>query len=220
MPRSSRAIGRSGAERPIATTRRSPRTFPPVGVLANSIARRESGSPTTRRTSSGSSTVGSQTYGNPVIADGRLFVGTNNGAGYLKRYPGRRRSRLPAVLQRERMASSCGSIPARSCRPGASTTGRFKASVVRRWWKETACGSSPAVARLSVWTPKGSTTARTMDRLKTSWATCSTSGRTATRQKISLAPAVSALAAGARSTHALREQISGRDIELPEIDRQ
>lgn len=31
--------------------------------------------------------VGSQTYGNPVVADGRLFVGTNNGAGYLARYP-------------------------------------------------------------------------------------------------------------------------------------
>jgi outer membrane protein assembly factor BamB len=31
--------------------------------------------------------VGSQTYGNPVVAEGRLFVGTNNGAGYLSRYP-------------------------------------------------------------------------------------------------------------------------------------
>ncbi len=31
--------------------------------------------------------LGSQTYGNPVIADGRVFVGTNNGAGHLKRYP-------------------------------------------------------------------------------------------------------------------------------------
>ncbi|MEM9827155.1 MAG: PQQ-binding-like beta-propeller repeat protein [Planctomycetota bacterium] len=31
--------------------------------------------------------LGSQTYGNPVIADGRVYVGTNNGAGYLKRYP-------------------------------------------------------------------------------------------------------------------------------------
>jgi len=31
--------------------------------------------------------LGSQTYGNPVVADGRVFVGTNNGAGYLKRYP-------------------------------------------------------------------------------------------------------------------------------------
>ncbi len=31
--------------------------------------------------------VGSQTYGNPVVAGGRVYVGTNNGAGYLKRYP-------------------------------------------------------------------------------------------------------------------------------------
>ncbi len=31
--------------------------------------------------------LGSQTYGNPVIANGKVFVGTNNGAGYVKRYP-------------------------------------------------------------------------------------------------------------------------------------
>ncbi|MCA9184958.1 MAG: hypothetical protein KDA99_05040, partial [Planctomycetales bacterium] len=31
---------------------------------------------------------GSQTYGNVVIADGRAFIGTNNRAGYLARYPG------------------------------------------------------------------------------------------------------------------------------------
>ena len=31
--------------------------------------------------------LGSQTYGNPVVADGRVFVGTNNGSGHLKRYP-------------------------------------------------------------------------------------------------------------------------------------
>jgi len=31
--------------------------------------------------------VGSQTYGNPVVAGGRVFVGTNNGAGHLARYP-------------------------------------------------------------------------------------------------------------------------------------
>jgi outer membrane protein assembly factor BamB len=31
--------------------------------------------------------LGSQTYGNPVVADGRVYVGTNNGAGHLKRYP-------------------------------------------------------------------------------------------------------------------------------------
>lgn len=32
--------------------------------------------------------VGSQTYGNPVVADGKVYVGTNNAAGYLSRYPG------------------------------------------------------------------------------------------------------------------------------------
>ena len=31
--------------------------------------------------------LGSTTYGNPVVANGRVFVGTNNGGGYLKRYP-------------------------------------------------------------------------------------------------------------------------------------
>lgn len=31
--------------------------------------------------------LGSQTYGNPVVAGGKVYVGTNNGAGYLKRYP-------------------------------------------------------------------------------------------------------------------------------------
>ncbi|MFO0901748.1 MAG: PQQ-binding-like beta-propeller repeat protein [Pirellulales bacterium] len=31
--------------------------------------------------------LGSQTYGNPVIADGRVYVGSNNSGGYLKRYP-------------------------------------------------------------------------------------------------------------------------------------
>ena len=31
--------------------------------------------------------LGSQTYGNPVIASGRVYVGTNNTGGYLKRYP-------------------------------------------------------------------------------------------------------------------------------------
>jgi outer membrane protein assembly factor BamB len=31
--------------------------------------------------------LGSTTYGNPVVANGKVFVGTNNGAGYLERYP-------------------------------------------------------------------------------------------------------------------------------------
>ncbi len=33
------------------------------------------------------SPLGSQTYGNPVVANGKVFVGTNNTHGYLRRYP-------------------------------------------------------------------------------------------------------------------------------------
>jgi outer membrane protein assembly factor BamB len=33
------------------------------------------------------SRLGSQTYGNPVVANGKVYVGTNNGAGWLARYP-------------------------------------------------------------------------------------------------------------------------------------
>lgn len=31
--------------------------------------------------------LGSQTYGNTVVSNGKVYIGTNNGAGYLKRYP-------------------------------------------------------------------------------------------------------------------------------------
>ena len=33
------------------------------------------------------SRLGSQSYGNPVVANGQIYVGTNNGAGYLPRFP-------------------------------------------------------------------------------------------------------------------------------------
>ena len=31
--------------------------------------------------------LGSQTYGTPIVANGKVFIGTNNSGGYLKRYP-------------------------------------------------------------------------------------------------------------------------------------
>ena len=31
--------------------------------------------------------LGSETYGNAVVANGKVYVGTNNGNGYIKRYP-------------------------------------------------------------------------------------------------------------------------------------
>src|SRR5689334_13662336 len=33
--------------------------------------------------------LGSQTYSSPVIANGKVFVGSNNANGYIKRYPAR-----------------------------------------------------------------------------------------------------------------------------------
>lgn len=43
--------------------------------------------PSTARNIKWMANLGSQTYGTPVIADGRVFVGTNNSSGHLKRYP-------------------------------------------------------------------------------------------------------------------------------------
>lgn len=34
-----------------------------------------------------SAALGSESYGNPVVANGKVYVGTNNGSGYLTRYP-------------------------------------------------------------------------------------------------------------------------------------
>jgi outer membrane protein assembly factor BamB len=42
---------------------------------------------TTRRNIKWTAKLGSQTYGNPAVANGKVLIGTNNGAGYLKRYP-------------------------------------------------------------------------------------------------------------------------------------
>lgn len=33
--------------------------------------------------------LGSMTHGTPVVADGKVYIGTNNGAGYIERYPRR-----------------------------------------------------------------------------------------------------------------------------------
>jgi outer membrane protein assembly factor BamB len=59
--------------------------------LRNSVST-ASGLPTQWDVGSGenilwSARLGSTTYGNPVVANGKVFVGTNNSGGYLKRYP-------------------------------------------------------------------------------------------------------------------------------------
>jgi outer membrane protein assembly factor BamB len=41
----------------------------------------------TRQNIRWSATLGSATFAAPVVADGQVYIGTNNGAGYLERYP-------------------------------------------------------------------------------------------------------------------------------------
>jgi len=43
--------------------------------------------PETSRNVVWAAALGSQSYGNPIVAGGKVYVGTNNGAGWLKRYP-------------------------------------------------------------------------------------------------------------------------------------
>jgi outer membrane protein assembly factor BamB len=43
--------------------------------------------PETSRNVAWVAALGSQSYGNPVVAGGKVFVGTNNGKGWLERYP-------------------------------------------------------------------------------------------------------------------------------------
>ncbi|MEZ6080343.1 MAG: PQQ-binding-like beta-propeller repeat protein [Pirellulaceae bacterium] len=57
--------------------------------------------------------LGSETYGNPVVANGKVYVGTNNGAGYLKPTPAKLTWAFCSVLTKK-PGSSCGSIRAKS----------------------------------------------------------------------------------------------------------
>jgi outer membrane protein assembly factor BamB len=43
--------------------------------------------PSTSRNVAWMAALGSQSYGNPVVAGGQVYVGTNNGKGWLERYP-------------------------------------------------------------------------------------------------------------------------------------
>ena len=76
-----------GRHPPVATTRPSATTFPPSGKSASSTTAPATGTPQGAKNIKWVARLGSQTYGNPVVADGKVFVGTNNSGGWLKRYP-------------------------------------------------------------------------------------------------------------------------------------
>ena len=62
-------------------------TSRPSGTSASSIPRPGAGRGSRPRNIRWVARLGSQTYGTPVVAGGRVFCATNNGAGWLKQYP-------------------------------------------------------------------------------------------------------------------------------------
>ena len=111
------AAGRRATTRPKAKTSRS------------------SGTPKRRQHQRWTAKLGSQTYGNPVIANGKVFVGTNNGAGYIKRYPRLRRPGLPALLRREDgqvPLAALQSQAAAGARERLAAAGRLQHALLRR----------------------------------------------------------------------------------------
>ena len=105
--------------------------------------------------------LGSQTYGNPVVAGGKVFVGTNNGGGWIKRYPFdhdlgvllvlRHQGRQVPVAAQQREAAD-------RSRARLARAGRLQHA---RWSRATGCGTSPTEAKSAASTPKVFTTART-----------------------------------------------------------
>ena len=100
--------------------------------------------------------VGSQSYGNPVVAGGQVYVGTNN---ELVRNPKEPGDRGVLMCFRESDGKFLGSTPMRSWPPAAPSIGRFKVSAPHPWWRAIASTTSPTAANWSAWIPRATATA-------------------------------------------------------------
>ena len=136
----------------------------PIGTPASSTARPAPGIRPKPRTSSGSPRSAARPTATPVVATGKVFVGTNNSNGYLKRYPGRHRSGLPALLRREGRQVPLAALQRKAShrpRPRLAAAGHLLLAAGRR---------GPALVRhqprrsAAASMPKASTTARTTAR--------------------------------------------------------
>ena len=93
--------------------------------------------------------LGSQTYPSPIVANGKVFIGTNNGSGYLKRAPAS--TDLGVLLcfneadGKFLWQDSSEKLPATG--RAQHQTGPCWASAARRWPKGIGCGTSPAAAK-------------------------------------------------------------------------
>ena len=104
--------------------------------------------------------LGSQTYGNTVVAGGHAYIGTNNSGGWLKRFPPDHD--LGCLLCFDiKDGKFLWQHSSESCRPAACTIGRCKVCAAPRSWRATACTLSPIAVRSAAWIQKASTTGKT-----------------------------------------------------------
>ena len=80
--------------------------------------------------------LGSQTYGNPVVAGGQVYVGTNNDPA---RNPKEDGDRSVLMCFRESDGAFLCSIPTRNWRRAGLRTGRTSERAPRLWWTAIAC---------------------------------------------------------------------------------
>lgn len=104
--------------------------------------------------------LGSQSYGNPVVANGQVYVGSNNGSGYVKRYPAT--VDLGVLLA---FSEADGKFLWQHSNEKLPT-GRvhdwpLQGICTRRWWRATDSGTSPVAAKWYAWTRRAFTTTRT-----------------------------------------------------------
>ena len=84
--------------------------------------------------------LGSQTYGNPVVAGNKVWVGTNNGAEYREKHKGDKGILL--CFDRE-SGKFLWQLTRENCRSAALAIGHFKVFVQRRTSKAIVCGLLP-----------------------------------------------------------------------------
>ena len=87
--------------------------------------------------------LGSQTYGNPVVAGNKVWVGTNNGAEYREKHKGDKGILL--CFERD-SGKFLWQLTRENCRSVVLAIGHCKVFVQRPTSKATECGSLPIAA--------------------------------------------------------------------------
>ena len=94
--------------------------------------------------------LGSQTYGTPVVAGGKVFCATNNGAGWLTSYPAERSTSAACCASaRRRPLPLAAFLREAGRRPGSGLARRWASAARAAGRGQPAAGWSPTAARSS-----------------------------------------------------------------------